>query len=54
MAPKAVVWSDASEKLLLCSALEVATFGEIPGQMWELIATRMGGAAKGFTADKVR
>lgn len=46
-------WSYAADKLLLCSLIEIITYGEVPGAVWEMAATRMGGEDKGFTADKV-
>ena len=50
----AIKWTANTDKFLLSTVIDLLTFGEIDGAVWQLAAERMGGEGSGYTADKIR
>lgn len=52
--PVKVKWDDAKDKLLFSKLILVLHIGEVPKELWEWVASLMGGDKQGFTASTVR
>jgi hypothetical protein len=51
--PKATLFNGEVDKLILSTMVNFLSYGEFPGNIWALVAEKMGGDGAGYNADNV-